>query len=89
MWIAEYTDTFGGEANYSWVHRWTLDPAMYIKLAELQKEEPHEKVKRWLVKRAKALSGLTGHRCETNDMGDVIEIRPRGMCTILSITWRD
>jgi hypothetical protein len=49
---AELTDTFGGEANYSWVRRVEIEaPADISDLA--------------LVRRAKAALGLSGVRCVT------------------------
>jgi hypothetical protein len=71
----EYTDTFGGDANYSWVHR---------ESAEL----PADISDRALVRRAKAWAGLTGVRCRVKNYGDMIFIYPPGMCTVLSISTR-
>ena len=71
----EYTDTFGGEANYSWVRRTDLpcDVDLYDKRA----------VVRW----AKTWAGLTGVRCDRETYGDTLVLRPRGMCTVLFIVW--
>jgi hypothetical protein len=70
----EMTDTFGGEANYSWVKRGQLDaPAGASRLT--------------LVRRAKAWAGLTGMTCEVSDHGDMIAIRPRGQCVVMFVTW--
>lgn len=77
----EVTDTFGGEANYSWVHRHELPyfPA-----------QPDGFVKRsQLVRAAKKAEGWTGVRCDTVDMGDTIEVRPRGACMVMFIHWHD
>jgi hypothetical protein len=69
---AELTDTFGGEANYSWVRRRTFDaPSDISDLA--------------LVRRAKAELGLTGTRCHRENWGDTIVLRPYGSCTIAFI----
>ncbi len=51
----EYTDTFGGEPNYSWVKRGELDHDL---LSDSQ-----------IVRRVKAELGLTGVRCKREDMG--------------------
>lgn len=67
---AEYTDTFGGEANYSWVHRVTLPAYLSDRQA---------------MRRAKAVMGLTGLRGRTYNSGDVIEFRPYGHNTVLFI----
>lgn len=74
MFLFEYTDTFGGEANYSWVKR------------EKVKLSPHIK-DRELVRIAKRWAGLTGVRCETDNHSDLIAVRPRGMATVLFICW--
>jgi len=71
LYQIEYTDTFGGEANYSWVKR-----ASFI--------APDNASSRMLVKRAKFVFGVTG-RHDTDDFGDEIVIRPRGTCTIIFI----
>lgn len=69
----EYTDTFAGEANYSWVRRHT--------------EERAENVSgRALVRRAKAWAGLTGCQCRVDNMGDLIALYPSGSCTVLFIS---
>lgn len=73
----EHTDTFGGEANYCWVRRYDI---------------PDRKkgwTRRALVRKTKALTGLTRHRCETFDAGDMIEIRPRRMAQVIFITWKE
>jgi hypothetical protein len=69
----ELTDTFGGEANYSWVKRAQLDA-------------PSDASRLTLVRRAKAWAGLTGVRCEVSDHGDLIQVRPRWQCVVLFVT---
>lgn len=69
----EYTDTFSGEANYSWVKREDV-------------ELPATITDRALVRRAKAWAGLTGCRCNVSNCGDMIDIRPQGSCTVLFIS---
>jgi hypothetical protein len=68
----EYTDTFGGEANYSWVKR-----------GEYQ--ESHKTPDALIVKAVKARVGLTGVRCKRAHHGDMIELRPYGSATVLFI----
>ena len=88
----EITDTFAGEANYSWVKRDTItmpeitvfgyDGAQgYVKA--------NQRFRRQLVRKAKAIAGWTGARCETVDYGDTIEIRPRGACMVAFVTYAD
>ena len=88
----EYTDTFGGEANYSWVRRARVDvPELthygydgalgYVKAAKRQERE--------LMRRAKAAVGLTGVRGVKTSYGDTIDFRPHGSCTVMFVTWDD
>lgn len=70
----EATDTFGGEANYSWVRRETF-------------QVPHETSNLAIVRRAKALLGYSGARCKSFDHGDMIELRPCNRCQVIFITW--
>ncbi len=70
---AEYTDTFGGEANYSWVTRisfWAPDTAS----------------DRMLIRRAKAAMGLSGVRGKTTNFSTMLEFRPHGMATVMFVT---
>ncbi len=72
-WDIEITDTFGGEANYSWVSREKIEiPDTYT--------EP------WIVRMLKAHAGWTGDRCEVMNLGTYIEIRPHGVCQVLFAT---
>jgi hypothetical protein len=68
-YTAELTDTFGGEANYSWVQRKTFDV-------------PVGASDRSVVIAAKKALGLTGCRCQTTHHGDLIELRPSGSLTV-------
>jgi hypothetical protein len=74
-YFAEYTDTFGGEANYSWVRRAAF-------------EMPERASKRAILQRARRELGLTGARGDvTADFGDEYHWVPRGCCTILMVRW--
>ena len=88
----EYTDTFSGESNYSWVKRGKVSvPELthygydgsngYSKANKLAMRE--------LVRKVKAELGLTGVPCVRHDFGDMLELRPRGMATVLFITFSD
>lgn len=66
----EYTDTFGGEANYSWVKRFTLN---------------HKGTDLALVRVVKKMLGLNGVRAKVYYHGDTIEVRPSGSCTVAFI----
>ena len=69
----EYTDTFGGEANYCWVDR-KIVRARNLKHA---------------FRIAKKAMRLNGFRGRTYNHGDTIEFRPYRMCTVLFVTWSD
>lgn len=69
----EYTDTFGGAANYSWTQREVI-------------EAPDGASQRMLVGRAKKALGLTGVTGKTFDFGDTIEFRPHYSATVMFIT---
>ena len=68
----EKTDTFGGEANYSWIERYELDS---IK----------GQTDRQLIRRVKKVIGWTGVKCKKTDFGDMIELRPIGFCNVVFI----
>lgn len=74
MHTIEHTDTFGGDANYSWVRRWHTSRD----LSDLA-----------LVRLAKRLCGLSGHRCRVDNMGDCIALYPRGICQVIFISWAE
>ena len=70
---AELTDTFGGEANYSWVKR-----TSFIAKPETSK--------RALVREAKKLLGLYG-RHKSEEYGDMIKLTFGRDCIVAFITW--
>jgi len=72
-YICEHTDTFGGEANYSWVQREEL--TLSDNISDLS-----------LVRAAKSALGLSGVRCQRSEAGESIELRPYGYCSIVFIT---
>lgn len=72
-YLCEHTDTFGGEANYSWVQREEL--TLSDNISDLS-----------LVRAAKSALGLSGVRCQRSEAGESIELRPCGHCSIVFIT---
>lgn len=68
----EYTDTFGGEANYCWVRRTTL--RLPCDISDLA-----------IMRRAKAAMGLTGVRGRTDNHGDGFTFKPYGECTVMFV----
>lgn len=75
-WKVEVTDTFGGEANYSWARRFEM-------------ESFEDEARRSIMRRAKALAGWTALPCKTLDQGDSFTVLPRGMCQVMFVTWDD
>lgn len=70
----EYTDTMAGEANYSWVERKKITL-------------PADATDRSVVIAAKKALGLTGIKCDMDNAGDTITLRPRNSNTIVFITF--
>lgn len=65
----EITDTYAGESNYSWVKREKIESKKV--LSDLA-----------IVRRVKKMAGWTNIRCEVENYGDKLVIRPRGICQI-------
>ena len=70
--LIEITDTYGGEANYSWVVR----DSIYT-----QKDTINARVRA-----AKKFAGWQGIRCFVENYEDTLVIRPRtGLCQIMFV----
>ena len=85
----EYTDTFGGEANYSWVHRATInmpDLTHYGYDGGTNYAKANKTFQRELLRKAKREASISGVRGVTYNYGDVIEFRPYRSCTVLFVT---
>ncbi len=65
----EHTDTFGGEANYSWVTR----------------GEVEFKNERDIVRQVKKALGMSGVKCDREEWSGMIVLKPRGICQIIFI----
>ena len=88
----EYTDTFNGESNYSWVKRATItmpELTHYGYDGATNYVKANRTFQRELMKRAKAAMGLTGYQGKTDWHGDQGEFRPYGSCTVLFIAYDD
>lgn len=88
----EYTDTFGGEANYSWVRRETVhmpELTHYGYDGATNYVRANRVYQRELMRRAKAAVGLTGVRGVRCDYGDGFEFRPYGSATVMFVSWSD
>lgn len=88
----EYTDTFAGEANYSWVRRASVtmpELTYYGYDGGTNYAKANRAHSRELMRKAKASVGLTGVRGVRSDHGDMIEFRPYGSCTVLFVTYAE
>ncbi len=77
-YLVEYTDTFGGEANYSWVKRAEFE-------MDFSPDVPPNIREFRIRKKARELMGLTGLRGEWAECGDSWEFRPRRICSVMFI----
>jgi hypothetical protein len=71
-WSATFTDTFAGQANYSWVRR-----------AEFTTDGGASR--REVVTKAKRALGLTGVACKTEEHGEGFQLRPVNSLTVVFI----
>ena len=90
----ELTDTFAGEANYSWVRRASVTmPELthygYTGSTDGSYSHANRIANRELMRKAKAEMGLTGIRGRVEHYGDCIEFRPYGLCQVMFITFRE
>lgn len=86
----EYTDTLGGEPNFSWVKSATVtipELTHYGYDGGTNYAKANKIFKRELMKRAKAAVGLTGSRGVTSWYGVNGEFRPYKSATVLFITY--
>ena len=70
----ELTDTFGGEANYSWVRRY-----------EFETDGMND---RQIERKARELVGLTGVKCDREDYGDMVRWNVRDACVCCFLTFK-
>jgi hypothetical protein len=71
----ELTDTYSGEANYSWVRRATITVATDTRRA--------------IMRAAKKRMQMSGSRGVTREIDDLLEFRPFGECIVLFVTHVD
>lgn len=71
----EHTDTFGGEANYSWVTRGSI-------------EVGENSSDRKIISAAKKVLNLQGWRHRKTDVGEIIRLDLVGACQVVFITPR-
>lgn len=88
----ELTDTFGGDANYSWVNRETVtmpELTHYGYDGGTNYAKANKVYQRELMRKAKAAMGLTGVKGRVSSYGDAIEFRPYGLLQVMFISWAD
>ena len=81
-YFVTYTDTFAGEANYSWVRRCEVsmpDESRYAHRRYYRGE---------LMRKVKRVLGLTGVRGRLESYGEQIAFRPAHSCTVVFIVLR-
>jgi hypothetical protein len=71
-YYAEWTDTYGGEARYSWVRRATIEATGDISDCAI-------------LRRAKRELGISGVKGRAYYYGGMIEFRPYRMCCVMFI----
>lgn len=70
--VVTQTDTFGGEANYSWANRYEF--AIHSEASQ-----------RNIVRKAKSLAGMTGVKSDTYDYDMGLTIKPRGYNQVIFV----
>lgn len=91
-YTVEYTDTFGGEANYSWVRSATISmPELthYGYDGSTSYSKANKIANRELMRKAKAAVGLTGVRGRRETWGDTEVFYPYGSATVLFVSFKD
>ena len=85
----EYTDTFGGEANYCWVRRATVtmpELTHYGYDGGTNYCAANRIYERELMRKAKEAVGITGARGRKDSYGDNLEFRPYGCATVMFVS---
>jgi hypothetical protein len=75
-WDVEVTDTMGGDANYSWVKRYTF-------------RAPKTASNREVMRRAKRAADFTNARGRTESHGDVFAFYPSGLCVVMFVNFKE
>lgn len=70
----QYTDTFGGEANYAWLHLQTY-------------AVPADKSDSWIKRFAKKSLNINGVPGKWEESAEGFTFRPHGMNTVLFVTF--
>jgi hypothetical protein len=86
----EYTDTFGGEANYCWVKRGAVSvPELTHYGYDGSRGYPkaNKAQSRQVVRLVKAALGLTGVACRREEQGDCIALYPYGANCVVFISY--
>lgn len=74
--LYEITDTYAGEANYSWVKRGKIEAKPGEEYSDLA-----------AMRRVKKAIGWENVKCKKENYGDMIVLKPIGQCIICFITF--
>lgn len=87
----ELTDTFSGEANYSWSRPARIASPEWTAFKDWDGNGRRKPAafQRTVMRRAKAAVGMTGVRGRTEPYGDGYEFRPYGACMVMFVSWDD
>lgn len=88
----EYTDTFAGDANYSWVKRGKVsvpDLTHYGYDGSHGYAKANARQTRHVMRKVKVALGLSGIRGKRETWGDTEVFRPYGAATILFVRYCD
>jgi hypothetical protein len=72
-WNIEITDTYGGEANYCWVKRDSIEVKEYASYLSI-------------IRKAKKMMGWNNIRCKVEMIGETLQLIPEGMCQVMFVT---
>ena len=75
--LYEVTDTYGGEANYSWFKRGTIECKEGENYSDLA-----------AIRRVKKAIGWNGVKCRVFNYGDMIQLHPIGLCQVCFISFQ-
>ena len=88
----EYTDTFGGEANYCWVRRGSVtvpELTHYGFDGLLHYATANRRQMVQVVRKVKAALSIAGMPCRREWIGETLALYPRGSCTVIFINYRE
>ena len=85
----EFTDTFGGEANYSWIRCGSVMVPELIPYGFDGYSEANRRQMVQVVRKVKAALSIAGMPCRREWIGETLALYPRGSCTVIFINYRE